>query len=241
MRTLDCFSGLGGGILASKILGHRTVCAIETNQYCQDILVHHQNAGDIEPFPIWDDIATFNGREWKGYIDLVQGGFPCQEVSACGNRIGITGRRSRLWKEMFRVVCEVRPQYVFVENVADLLRRGLSTVLADLSVAGYDAEWSVLSASAVGSRHRRNRLWILAKRNVIPDTIDLRSRRLVGQTSIQRDFWNRQQNDEPNVACEYHGFPNRLDAYRGFGNAQVPLCAAMAFTLLYQRLNSKML
>jgi DNA (cytosine-5)-methyltransferase 1 len=239
MRTLDCFSGLGGGIIASKILGHRIVCAIETNQYCQDILVHHQNAGDLEPFPIWDDIATFNGKEWKGSIDLVQGGFPCQDISAAGNKIGISGQRSGLWKEMFRIICEVRPCYVFVENVADLLIRGVHVVLADLSAAGFDAEWSVLSASSVGAGHKRNRLWILAKSKIVPHTIDLRCRRLLGQKTIQRDFWNRQQTDEPDVACEYHGIPNRLDAYRGFGNAQVPLCAAMAFSLLYQRLNGK--
>lgn len=239
MRTLDCFSGLGGGILASKILGHRIVCAIEKDTYCQDILVHHQNAGDIEPFPIWDDIATFNGKEWAGTIDLVQGGFPCQDISAAGNKIGITGQRSGLWKEMFRIVCEVRPRYVFVENVADLLVRGFPVVLADLSVAGFDAEWCLLSAAAVGAGHKRNRLWILAKSQNVPDAVDLRSWGLLGQKSIPKDFWNRQQKDEPDVACEYHGIPNRLDAYRGFGNAQVPLCAAMAFALLYQRLNAK--
>jgi site-specific DNA-cytosine methylase len=113
----------------------------------------------------------------------------------------------------------------------------LETVLADLSVAGFDAEWGLLSAFAVGARHKRERLWILGKKNDNSDTIDLWSQRFLGQAEIQRDFWIRQQKDEPDVACQYHGIPNRLDALRGFGNAQVPLCAAMAFSILYQKLN----
>lgn len=154
-----------------------------------------------------------------------------------GNREGITGKQSSLWKEMYRIVCEVQPQYVFVENVRDLLVRGLGTVLGDLSGAGFNAQWCVLSADAVGAKHKRNRLWILAKRRNVPDSVNVWSRRLLGQTTIQRNFWNRQHKDEPDVACECDGFPDRLDALRGFGNAQVPLCAAMAFTLLYERLN----
>lgn len=239
MRTLDCFSGIGGGILASRLLGHRIVCAVEKDAYCRNILLHHQNTGHLEPFPIWDDIATFNGYFWNGFIDLVQGGFPCQDISACGIRAGITGARSGLWKEMYRIICEVQPRYVFIENVRDLLVRGMATVLADLSAAGFDAEWCVLPASAVGACHQRARLWILGKQNALSDPIHLRGRRLLGETEIQRDFWYRQQTDEPNVACEYHGIPNRLDALRGLGNAQVPLCAAMAFTILYQRINQK--
>lgn len=239
MRTLDCFSGIGGGILASHLLGHRILCAIEKDAYCRDILLHHQNAGHLEPFPIWDEIETFNGHFWNGFIDLVQGGFPCQDISPVGNRIGITGKRSGLWKEMYRIIVEVRPRYVFIENVRDLLVRGMETVLADLSAAGFDAEWCVLPASAIGAQHQRKRLWILGKTNTISDPVHLWSGRLLGETKIQRDFWHRQQSDEPEVACEYHGIPNRLDALRGFGNAQVPLCAAMAFTLLYQRINQK--
>ncbi|GHT30593.1 hypothetical protein FACS1894214_0750 [Planctomycetales bacterium] len=237
MRTLDCFSGIGGGILASRILGHRICCAVETNPYCRNILVHHQNNGDLEPFPIWDNIESFNGRQWRGVIDLVQGGFPCQNISAAGNKEGITGKQSGLWKEMYRIVCEIRPQYVFVENVRDLLVRGLGTVLGDLSGAGFNAQWCVLSAAAIGAKHKRDRLWILAKRRNVSDSFNVWSRWLLGQTEIQKDFWNRQQKDEPDVACQCDGFPDRLDALRGFGNAQVPLCAAMAFTLLYERLN----
>lgn len=236
MRTLDCFSGIGGGILASRILGHKILCAIETNPYCRRILVHHQNTGSIEPFPIWDNIESFDGRKWRGDIDLVQGGFPCQDISAAGNRIGISGKSSGLWKEMFRVVCEVQPPYVFVENVRDLLCRGLGVVLGDLSGAGFDAQWCVLSARAAGAGHQRDRLWLLAK-NKVSDTVDLRCRRLLGQKTLQRDFWNRQLENEPDAACQYNGLPDRLDAYRGFGNAQVPLCAALAFAVLYKRMN----
>ena len=97
-------------------------------------------------------------------IDLISGGFPCQDISQAGRGAGIKGERSGLWKEMLRIICEIRPRYVLVENVAALLGRGLGTVLGDLAESGYDAEWDCIPASAVGAPHRRDRVWIVAKR-----------------------------------------------------------------------------
>ena len=161
LRELALFAGAGGGILGGKMLGWRTVCAVEIESYPASILVARQNDKILAPFPIWDNICTFDGRPWRGLVDVVSGGFPCQDISAAGKGAGITGSRSGLWKEMARIIGEVRPQYVFVENSPMLVRRGLGTVLGDLAEMGFDAEWGVLSAADVGAPHRRERIWIL--------------------------------------------------------------------------------
>lgn len=152
----------GGGILGGKLLGWRTIGAVEIDQYARDVLLHQQRQGNLEPFPVWDDICTFDGRPWRGLVDVVSGGFPCQDISAAGKGVGISGARSGLWAEMHRIVCEVRPRYVFVENSPMLVSRGLGRVLGDLAASGYDACWFVLGAADVGAPHRRDRIWILA-------------------------------------------------------------------------------
>ncbi|WP_370624669.1 DNA cytosine methyltransferase [Polynucleobacter sp. AP-RePozz3-80-G7] len=155
----------GGGILASHILGFRTVCAVEWEPYPASVLCARQNEGFFPPFPIWDDVQTFDGKPWRGIVDVISGGFPCQDISAAGNGAGITGNRSSMWKHMARIIGEVRPQYVFVENSPMLTSRGLGVVLGDLASMGFDAEWGVLSAADVGANHLRERIWILAHSN----------------------------------------------------------------------------
>ena len=162
MNELHLFSGAGGGILGGIISGHTTVCAVEIEDYPRKVLLQRQRDGLIPKFPIWDDITTFDGRPWKGRVDIVAGGFPCQDISAAGKGAGIDGERSGLWGEMARVVSEVRPKFVFVENSPMLTSRGLHRVLGDLSCLGYDARWCVLGADDAGARHRRKRIWILA-------------------------------------------------------------------------------
>jgi len=162
MNELALFAGAGGGILGSKILGWRTVCAVEIDEYARNVLVARQNDGTFPPFPIWDDVRTFDGRPWRGIVDVVSGGFPCQDISVAGTGKGIDGERSGLWSEMARIVGEVRPRYVFVENSPLLVRRGLDRVLGDLAEMGFDAVWGVVGADDAGAPHRRKRLWILA-------------------------------------------------------------------------------
>jgi DNA (cytosine-5)-methyltransferase 1 len=162
MNELALFAGAGGGILGGHLLGWRTVCAVEWEQYPASVLCARQNDGILPTFPIWDDIQTFDGKPWRGIVDVVSGGFPCQDISAAGKGAGIEGERSGMWKEMARVVCEVRPQYVFVENSPMLTIRGLGVVLADLAKMGFDAEWCVLGAADVGANHQRDRIWIKA-------------------------------------------------------------------------------
>jgi DNA (cytosine-5)-methyltransferase 1 len=163
MNELALFAGAGGGILGGKLLGWRTVCAVEWEKYPACVLAARQNDGLLPPFPIWDDVQTFDGKAWRGIVDVVSGGFPCQDISAAGKGAGIDGERSGMWREMARIIGEVRPKYAFIENSPMLVNRGLGTVLADLAKLGFDAEWGVLGAADVGAKHQRDRIWIVAK------------------------------------------------------------------------------
>ena len=163
MNELALFSGAGGGILGGKLLGWRTVCAVEWEAYPASVLLARQNDGLLPPFPIWDDVQTFDGRPWQGIVDVVSGGFPCQDISAAGKGAGIDGERSGMWGEMARIIREVRPRFVFVENSPMLTSRGLGRVLGDLASMGFDARWGVLGAADIGANHQRDRIWIVAK------------------------------------------------------------------------------
>jgi DNA (cytosine-5)-methyltransferase 1 len=162
MNELALFAGAGGGILAGKMLGWRTVCAVEFEPYPASVLAQRQNDGILPPFPIWDDVRTFDGKPWRGIVDVISGGFPCQDISISGRGAGIAGERSGLWGEMSRIISEVRPRYAFIENSPMLVNRGLDRVLCDLASMGFNAKWGVISAASVGAPHKRDRLWIVA-------------------------------------------------------------------------------
>ncbi|MCA9641943.1 MAG: DNA cytosine methyltransferase [Myxococcales bacterium] len=162
MNELALFAGGGGGILGGRLLGWRTVCAVEFAAYPRSVLLARQADGSLEPFPIWDDVRTFDGHPWRGRVDIVTGGFPCQDISAAGSGAGIGGSRSGLWGEMARIVGEVRPRHVLVENSPMLTSRGLGRVLGDLASLGYNARWGVLGAVHAGAPHQRDRIWIVA-------------------------------------------------------------------------------
>lgn len=161
MNELALFAGAGGGVLASYLLGWRTVCAVERDAYAAQVLAQRQNDGILEAFPIWSDITSFDGKPWRGIVDVISGGFPCQDISSAGKGAGIEGERSGLWAEMARIIGEVRPSYVFVENSPMLVSRGLTRVISDLAKMGYDAQWARFSASNFGAPHIRDRIWIV--------------------------------------------------------------------------------
>ena len=130
---------------------------VEIDPYCQRVLARHwPDCGR------WDDVRTFDGRPWRGIVDVISGGFPCQDISAAGSGAGIDGERSGLWSEFARIIGEVGPRYVLVENSPMLTSRGLGRVLGDLAALGYDARWCVLGAIDAGAPHERERIWILA-------------------------------------------------------------------------------
>ena len=175
MNELALFAGAGGGILGGKLLGWQTICAVEIDIYAASILVQRQNEDFLEPFPIWDDVSTFDGKPWKGIVDVVSGGFPCQDISAAGKGKGISGERSGLWFEMARIIDEVQSPFLFVENSPLLTLRGLDRVLGDLATMGYNAEWCVLEAETVGAPHERERIWILGYNQSFSNTDEKRS------------------------------------------------------------------
>jgi len=250
MNELALFAGVGGGILGGKILGWRTLCAVEIESFCIERLMQRQNEGHIEPFPIWDDIRTFKGFAWRGHVDIISGGFPCQDISVAGKGAGIEGERSGLWSEMFRLVCEVRPRFVFVENSPTLTCRGLGRVLGDLASVGYDAEWDVFGAHHLGAPHKRDRIWILAYSNSehgktpsVFSKANSKSKKASSRKWTDVFYVNHGNNniefrdeDKPYICRGDNGFSEDVDRLKAIGNAQVPQVAAYAFQVLSERI-----
>ena len=234
MRELALFAGGGGGILGGFLLGWRTVCAVELDAGCRNILLARQRDGILSPFPIWDDIRTFDGRPWCGHVDVISGGFPCQDISPAGRGAGITGERSGLWREMARVVGEVRPRFVFVENSAALTKRGLGRVLGDLARLGYDARWGVLGADAAGFPHHRPRLWLVAdaeRGERGPEPYDGPGGRMgwLLQSPARDTDW---ESVITQFRGDRYGLADRLDRTDAIRNGQVPAVVRLAWETL---------
>ena len=161
LKILDTFAGIGGFSYAAHELvgGFETTQFVEIDPFCQKVLKKH-----FPKVPCHDDIKTFTA--YPGQYDVITGGFPCQDLSVAGKRAGITKQsRSGLFYELIRVIRLVRPKFVVMENVAAILNNGLGIVLGELSEAGYNAEWSIISASSLGACHRRSRWWLIAYPN----------------------------------------------------------------------------
>ena len=252
MNELALFAGAGGGILGGHLLGWRTVCAVEWEAYPASVLCARQNDGLLPPFPIWDDVQTFDGKPWRQIVDVVSGGFPCQDLSAAGSRKGLDGERSGLWKEMARVVSEVQPRFVFVENSPMLVNNGLGRVLGDLSNLGFDARWTVMGANEVGAPHKRDRIWILAySRSIGLQRWNIKHSPIQEpkvcsyQFNDRNSVWSKAVgclsiNDWKEFATNFFrvddGMADRVDRLKAIGNGQVPLCAATAWKLLSERI-----
>jgi len=159
---LDLFSGIGGFALAASWVWKDELDIVgfcEIEKYAQKVL--QKNFPEV---PIYQDVQELKGKDFKN-IDLITGGFPCQDISIAGKGAGIEGKRSGLWSEMCRIISEVRPKYAIIENVPMLIHRGLERVLCDLTKIGYDCEWQIIGADDVGAWHRRKRIWIVAYSN----------------------------------------------------------------------------
>jgi DNA (cytosine-5)-methyltransferase 1 len=241
MNELALFAGAGGGILGGKLLGWKTVCAVEYDEHARDVLKARQDDGCLNPFPIWDDVRTFDGKPWRGLVDIVSGGFPCQDISVAGNGEGITGERSGLWGEMARIIGEVGPRYALVENSPALTLRGLGTVLGDLAEMGYDAVWGVVAAANTGAPHQRDRIWVLAytpqkrdsgKGKHGRDRKHQKPSRESGGSSLgavwETDLWL----SESGVLRVVDGMAHRVERIGRVGNGQVPQVVALAWSLL---------
>lgn len=250
MNELALFAGAGGGILGGKLLGWRTVCAIEWEPYPASVLMQRQNDGFLSPFPIWDDVQTFDGKPWRGIVNVVSGGFPCQDISVAGKGAGISGERSGMWVEMARIIREVQPENVFVENSPMLTSRGLGVVLGDLAEMGFNARWGVLGAADTGAKHERKRIWIVGFNTNKSHASGVKFNK--GQdknfsqwpTQKNKQEWNRWKYElgttyDAQKVTSYseslrkiHGMADRVDRLEALGNGQVPQCAAEAWRIL---------
>jgi DNA (cytosine-5)-methyltransferase 1 len=235
------FAGIGGIDLGFERAGFETVWQVEQNEFCRKVLAKN--------FPHADrsvtDVRDAGSRNLK-HVDVIVGGFPCQDISNAGPREGITGKRSGLWKEYARIIGELRPCYVLVENVAALLRRGLDVVLGDLAEIGYNAEWQVISAANVGAPHRRERVWIVAYPNggnvqrFVPWVYDQK----IWQEQTERQAGFRggagefdQWAVEPSVGRVAHGVPRRMDRLKSLGNAVVPQIPELIAKQIIQKMD----
>lgn len=165
MNVLDLFSGIGGFSLGLERAGMRTVAFCEIDPYCRRVLARRWPG-----VPVYNDVRELSGqRLWDDgnttSIQVICGGFPCQDISLAGRGAGLSGERSGLWFEYARLIGDLRPQFVIVENVSELLGRGLGDVLGSLAALGYDAEWHCIPAAALGAPHIRDRVWIIAYPN----------------------------------------------------------------------------
>jgi len=150
------FSGIGGIDLGFEWAGIETKWQVEIDDYCQKLLSlrfpHTKKFTDVRK------VGSHNLEK----VDIISGGFPCQDISVAGKGAGLEGERSGLWTELHRVISELRPRFAFIENVPMLTIRGGTRVIADLAEIGYDAEWQIVGADDVGAWHRRKRIWIVA-------------------------------------------------------------------------------
>lgn len=259
MNELHLFAGAGGGILGGMLLGHTTVCAVEIESYPRSVLLQRQRDGILPKFPIWDDVTTFDGRPWKGIVDVVCGGFPCQDISSAGSGKGIrAGARSSLWTEQARIIGEIQPQFVFVENSPMLVGRGLDVVLGDLSCLGYNARWGVLSGYHAGGIINRDRIWIgaipckndgrwihwrpntqfrnMAEHLQVGSFTDRFMEELDRQGAKRED--QRKSDLPPYLSRLSSSVAPELDELRAIGNGQIPTVAALAWTILFEGLSN---
>jgi DNA (cytosine-5)-methyltransferase 1 len=215
MRVLDLFSGIGGFSLGLERAGFTTVAFCEIEPFCRAVLKKHW-----PHVPCYEDVRTLTAHRLRAdgiSVDVICGGFPCQDISFAGKGAGIEGERSGLWREYARLIGELRPRYVIVENVAALLGRGLDVVLGDLATLGFDAEWHCISASDIDAAQERERLWLVANRQGINGQSN--GPIIRGEVSAGvRAWWA----SEPRVVRVAHGVPSRVDRLRALGNAVVP-------------------
>lgn len=230
MRVLDLFSGIGGFSLGLERAGMQTAAFCEIEPFCRDVLAKHWPG-----VPIYDDIRTVTAARLANdgiEIDVICGGFPCQDISTAGKGAGLAGERSGLWYEYHRLIEEIRPKYAIIENVSALRSRGLDAVLGSLAALGYDAEWHCIPASAVGAPHQRDRIWIVANtvrpRGEIglstPRHREERHPKIIDDSSSGFDGWSPSDYwaTEPDVGRVANGVPARTHRLRALGNAVVP-------------------
>ena len=236
------FSGIGGFELGAQMAGIETIWNCETDPFCRSILKKH--------FPNATQYTDITKLKSPPYTDIISGGFPCQDLSIANPKgEGLEGKRSGLWKEMFRIIYETRPRYVLIENSPMLLRKGIGTILFDLSQVGYDAEWHCLQARDFSLPHKRERLFIIA----YPKRIGCIGN-IITKEKYQKSFHKEATRDshlslpikrfnarsDYDTVRMYNGFSTELDKNRikACGNAVIPSIAHFLFECIQEHNNT---
>jgi len=252
MRELALFAGAGGGLLGTRLLGWRPICAVEFNPYRREVLLRRQADGLLELFPIWDDINTFDGKPWCGKVDVVTGGFPCQPFSPAGKREADQDARN-MWPQTVRIIREVQPRFCFLENVPGLLSAKtdrhpqgyFGQILRDLAESGYVCRWDCISAAAVGALHQRKRLWILAYSSKVHGLHESKGK--ISSNCRRHELRRGSSSDsatkpmgwevEPKVGRMVDGLANGLESsLEAIGDGQVPAVVVRAWCTLSEGL-----
>lgn len=234
MKFISLFAGIGGLDLGLERAGMECVAQVEINDYCQQVLSKH-----------WSNVPKFKdvrdvGKHNLPTADLICGGFPCQDVSLAGKKAGLEGKRSTLWSEFHRIVCEVQPRWVIIENVPGLFSanngRFFTKILRELSESGYHAEWRTISAFMVGANHIRERVFIVSYSESVKsrlthqqqgrENLGAGSGKISWHTGLQREVTQSEWwSVEPAVGRVANGVSDRLDRIKALGNAVVPQVA----------------
>jgi DNA (cytosine-5)-methyltransferase 1 len=234
MNELSLFTGAGGGVLGSKLLGHRIIGYVEYDEYCQRLLRQRIEDGYIDKAPIFTDVCEFlqsgAARQYRGFADMVSAGFPCQPFSVSGEGKAENDERNK-WPETIGVIRAVRPEIVWLENVPGLLNHEyIQQIFGDLAESGYDSRWCCLSAAEIGAEHVRDRVWILAYAN---DSQLERGSLPIGvftkHANISDTRWGK---DKPGVDRASDGLASRVERLKAIGNGQVPKVVKTAWEIL---------
>ena len=256
MNGLDLFSGIGGLTLALAPWV-RPVAYCDVDGFSTATLLSSMRKSSLPAAPIWDDVRTLQKQNIPWKVDIIYGGFPCQDISFAGIGRGLEGERSGLFFEIVRLTCEIRPRFVFLENVSAITKRGLETVALEFAKIGYDCRWEIIPASRVGAKHRRKRWFLLAHSNShfnhqkkqkgiglskevqgfkwTKDSAPGNSSRASGTKRCRtmyrhaKAYGENKRKSKSRVGRTVDDVPYRMDRIRALGNAVVPEQAREAF------------
>ena len=243
LRTGHLFAGAGGGILADLLLGHQPIFAVEIEDYPRKVLEQRQADGVLPFFPTFGDIREFDGTPWRGTVDVVCGGWPCQDLSIAGKGAGIEGARSGLWSEYLRLILEIRPRIVFMENSPMLVKRGGGRVVGDLARNGYDVRWLCMGGADYGNCSDGKRFY-----GVAYEANSQRWDAAEVQTPITytKESWRRKferaiskgasEDEHAGTIGKPNELARRMERCKAIGNGQDAVLAAMAFSILSEGL-----
>lgn len=245
MRELSLFTGAGGGLLGTHLLGWEPVGYVEWNEYCQQVIAARIRDGYLPVAPIFTDVREFvqsgAAREYRGIADVVTAGFPCQPFSIAGRQLGANDDRN-MWPATIEVIRDVQPRSVLLENVRGLVSCGyVGTVISGLAELGYVGQWGVLGADNSGACHERKRLWIVAHADKarFPDIFGCSQVRKVTRNRSSRGgrWWHADPSEsrgqtQPAMGRVANGLAYGVDRLESLGNGQVPAVVRSAWELI---------